>query len=159
MTEVFEGDQESNALRVYEVGYLLLPSVPEEHIPESVLRVKDAITKGNGAILSEEAPLMRPLAYEMVKSVGTKNERFDTAYFGWVKFETTPSGAVEVKKVLDSMETVLRFILIKTTRETPVVVRPALDGEEGEQAPEAPPLSPKVAEVSIDKSIDELVIE
>lgn len=157
MTDTFEGKEES-ALRVYEVGYLVLPSVPEEHIPEIVDRAKSFIAKGNGAIISDENPKLRPLAYEMVKHVGTRNEHFKTAYFGWIKFETTPEGVLEVKKAFDAMGEILRFILIKTTREIPVLPQEILEEAEAlESIDEAvPTLSPQA---EIDKSIDELVIE
>lgn len=157
MTDTFEGKEES-ALRVYEVGYLVLPSVPEEHIPEIVDRAKSVITSGNGSIISDENPKLRPLAYEMVKHVGTRNERFKTAYFGWIKFEITPEGVLEAKKAFDAMGEILRFILIKTTRETPVLPQEILDEAEALEAVDE--VIPSIApQAEIDKSIDELVIE
>jgi len=159
MTDEIEGKEESSALRVYEVGYLLLPSVPEEHIPEFVLSLRNVITKGNGGVLSEEEALMRPLAYEMIKTVAARNERFKTAYFGWIKFETTPKEALEVKKALDMMETVLRFILIKTVRETPAISRSISEEESAISPAQTTVSSKKASDALIDKTIDELVVE
>ncbi len=148
MTDEHQSEQES-ALRVYEVGYLVLPSVPEEHIPEFTNNLKGVILREGGAVISEGEPLIRPLAYEMVKPLGTRNERYKSAYFGWVKFEVSPQGALEIKKSLDAMESLLRFILVKTVREAPQVEK-TLEGEEDQSLKDEP---------SLDKSIEELVIE
>lgn len=162
MTDIFEVESGSDNLRVYEVGYLLLPSIPEEKVPDEVSIIKEHIARLGGVILSQEEPRMRTLAYEMVKPVGTRNERFKSAYFGWVKFESMPDGAVELKKVFDLSPSVLRFILIKTVREDTVSYAKR---EEEAQAQEAERLaaveSAGVASSGeeLDKSIDELVAE
>ena len=148
MTDEHQSEQES-ALRVYEVGYIELPSVPEEHIHEFTNNLKGVILREGGAVISEGEPLIRPLAYEMVKPLGNRNERYKSAYFGWVKFEVSPQGALEIKKSLDAMESLLRFILVKTVREAPQVEK-TLEVEEDQSLKDEP---------SLDKSIEELVIE
>src|SRR3989344_390985 len=157
MTDTSE-ERDAQITRMYEVGYLILPSVPEENIPEKVSNIKNLVTKDGGKILSEGYPEMRELAYEMTKNVNAKNEHFESAYFGWMKFECTPSVFLEMKKSLDLMVDVLRYILIKAGKEVPVVVKSALrEGGEKAEAHKGEDATTTTAE--IDKSIDELVAE
>ena len=120
---------------VYEVGYHIVPAVSPENLPKEVDAIK-AILGANGAtIISEEAPAMRSLAYTMVKAVGQARHKYDTAYFGWIKFESDADAAVEIKRALDGLEKILRFILIKTVRENTIYgpkVLPKNDEEETE---------------------------
>ncbi len=153
MTDSNEVMPQEKSLRVYEVGYLLLPSIPEEKLPEETTRLKSLIAQLGGEVISEEDPQARPLSYEMVKQVGTKNERFTNAYFGWVKFESMPEVAVELKKKLDLDQSFLRFLIVKTVRENVLAAakkerEDALRAEEGD-----------AEEGNIDQKIDELVSE
>lgn len=130
-----------DGLRIYEVGYLLLPSIPEEKVPEHVTAIKGVITQAGGTFISEEDPTSRRLAYEMVKRIGTKNERFRSAYFGWVKFEVNGEELPAVKEKLDSMESILRSLIVKTVREDTYVPRAREIVEESE--PEADASAPE----------------
>ena len=142
-----------NEEKVYEVGYLLLPSIPEESISTEVSRLKETISKSGGNVKTEGTPEKRALAYEMTKNIAGKNEKFSSAYFGWIKFTAEPSGAVMIKKELDSLDTILRFILIKSEKEV-------TQTKKERRAPEARVTETrKLSEAEIDKSIDELIVE
>lgn len=117
MTDSNKVESGSDTLRVYEVGYLLLSSIPEEKVPDEVSRIKASIESKGGTIISGENPELRTLAYTMEKHIGTRNERFNSAYFCFVTFEVTPEAALLIKAELDAMESVLRFLMIKTTKE------------------------------------------
>ncbi len=56
----------------------------------------------------------------MLKVVGPKRDYYDTAYFGWIKYEAEPKAAAEIKKALDLSEKVLRYIIVKTIRENTI---------------------------------------
>lgn len=158
--EVIREDDASQ--RVYEVGYLLLPSIPEEKISEEVSLIETAMKKHAGALIAQGEPTLQPLAYQMMKEVGTRNERFDTAYFGWVKFEMEPEGVLAFKGDLDGNSSVLRFILIKTSRDAhlPRVIEEKEEGVVEKKASDAlPKTTPSISEAEIDKSIEELVLE
>ncbi len=155
--------EENASPRVYEVGYLLLPSIPEEHIPENVSRLEALVAKHGGSKIADGKPELRTLAYEMEKAVGTRNEHFTSAYFGWMKFEVDPEGVLALKSELDKDVYILRFILIKTARDAHIPPKPReMKSEIAAEAPDAPVVAATPAVFSqeeIDKSIEELVVE
>lgn len=159
-------------LRVYEISYLLLPLITEEDIPKEAGRVKELISLSGGVIFSEEEPKLIPLAYEMSKVISNKNTKFNNAYFGWVKFEGEAAQISTVKKALENNENILRFLILKTTKEVAVVRKPfSFNAKPIKSAPVAPKVAAKdevkpgteapqeIDEVELDKTIDDLVIE
>jgi hypothetical protein len=52
-----------------------------------------------------------------VKTVSGSYEKYDKAYFGWVKFEVSSSIVEAVKKSVELIPTILRMILLSTTKE------------------------------------------
>ncbi|MFM7088593.1 MAG: 30S ribosomal protein S6 [Candidatus Paceibacterota bacterium] len=113
--EKFEGE-----LRVYELGYLLIPTLGEEDAPAVYGNIKETISKLGGEFIMDEMPKMIPLAYTMDKVIQNIRHKFDSAYFGWVKFDMSPEGAAELKKKLDLDTNVLRFLITKTVRENTI---------------------------------------
>lgn len=150
---------------VYEVGYHIVPTVSPEHLAREVDAIKGILGKVGATIIGEESPRMRTLAYPMLKVVGPKRDYFETAYFGWIKFEAAPAAAVELKSALDVSEKVLRFIIVKTVRENTMHGHKFVkDAKEGmRRAPstdkKADAGEVKVSAEELDKSIDKLVIE
>ncbi len=142
-------------LVVYEVGYLLLSTMPEERLAEVVGTIHSAITAQGGVVIAEELPKMRALAYEMPKMIKTKRHMFDHAYFGWVKFEAESAHLASIKKSVEALDEMLRALFIKTVRESTLIgnklVARDAKKDEGETA--------KVPgqEEEIDKSIEALV--
>lgn len=160
MTDSIELESGSDTLRVYEVGYLLLSSIPEEKVPDEVSRIKSFIESQGGKMISGENPELRPLAYRMEKHIATRNERFDSAYFGWMTFEVAPAGAVALKTELDGMESVLRFLIMKTVREVAVAPKKApKEVVEGADSAEIVDEAVTASEEEIDKEIEGLVLE
>lgn len=143
---------------VYEVGFHIVPAVSPENLPKEVDAIK-AVLGGVGAtVISEEFPKLRNLAYTMVKAIGPARHKYDTAYFGWVKYEAAPESMAEVKKSLDANEKILRYIIIKTVREN-TIYGPKVLGEEKkvkEEAKDGSVAAPAGSE-DLDKSIDKLV--
>lgn len=153
---------------VYEVGYLLIPTVAEDKVLGEVSKIKDFIDKNKGAVISEGNPEMRNLAYPMVKKIATKNQKFNNAYFGWIKFETESDKINEIKAEVEKLENILRFLVIKTIRENTMISVPkagkfSFDKEDGEVAEENNTEDTKedseADEKELDETIDELVIE
>ncbi len=102
---------------VYEVGFHLVSSIPEEQVGKEVEAIKAVITDAGGTIVSEEAPRLIDLAYEMVKVTEATRRRYTTAYFGWVKFDVDADKVAAINKGIEVLPSMLRFILIKTTRD------------------------------------------
>lgn len=150
--------------RVYEVGYLLLPYVTEDNLARETDKIKEAITLAGGAVFSEENPHMLSLAYPMYKVVSNKKTKFESAYFGWVKFDGDPKGVAKIKKAMEAEENVLRFIIIKTVRENTLARKPAAFTSKPikpavKEEPKTEEAPQEINEVELDKTIEDLVIE
>ncbi len=150
---------------VYEVSYLLLPSLAMEQVPAKATGLKDMLSSLAGVIISDENPVLIDLAYPMTKVIGTDRHKATSGYFGWVKFEIGREGIALVKKNLDSNNDVLRYLIIKTVRENTLLngkmklqkeERVKRDEEDLESVPEEP-IKETITE-DLDKSIDELVV-
>lgn len=152
--------------RTYEVGYLLVPTLTEEQVPEKVNSLKDTVEKAGGALLSGEEPKLIELAYDMThETVGSDRKRsiFSKAYFGFIKFEAMGDVAVLIKQELDKEVELLRFMIIKAPKETvfasakaaqlAIAKKRETSVKKEEKREEAEPIS----EVELDKAIDELV--
>lgn len=156
-------NEKEDMLTVYEVSYLLLPSLAEEQVPAKMASIRDAVEKVGGEVISFENPILIDLAYPMTKVVLTVRTKCQKAYFGWMKFEMSKEGIEAVKKALDANDDVLRYLIIKTVRENTLVSgKMMLKKEEqvkklDETADEIPPEELSTPE-EIDKSIDDLVI-
>jgi ribosomal protein S6 len=145
--------------RIYELGYLLIGTMPEENVAAKVGAIKDLL-EGKGAIsISEEFPRLITLGYEMSRPIGNKKSWFNEGYFGWMKFEMDPSATEEIGAILKRDEDVLRYLLIKTVRENTIVgkramgtgmKRPARKIENAEETP--------IDEAEIEKKLEELAV-
>lgn len=117
--------------RVYEVGVHFVTSINEDGAQAEFAAIREKITKAGGSLISEEAPVLFNLAYPMQRDIDRKRYTYETSYFGWIKFETTPAIAHDLKAFVANKPTVLRSLLIKTTRESYIrEIPPVL--EEGE---------------------------
>lgn len=144
-------EDRAEELTVYEIGYLILPSIPEDSLPSTVAKINESIEKAGGKRLEGEDPFLHPLAYQMKKSIGARKYVVDEAYLGWVKFEAEPSSVEAIKSDLEKTEEILRFLLVKTPRETQFTFAKAqeekarADKEREEKAAEAA-VAPDVVE-------------
>lgn len=153
---------------VYELGFHFVPTLGPDDLALRVEEIKKSIASLGGSVLAEGAPEHIALAYTMRKQVRGKWERFDDSYFGWVKFEISPEGAVTIKEQVQHNEQILRFLLIATVREetfvpyslrkeelfAPADVEPGvIEKPKGEEEKKGE----KPDEVELDKHIDELI--
>lgn len=148
--------------RIYEVGYLLIPTISTEEVPAVYGNLKELVSSLKGEVIADEMPKMIPLAYTMDKVISNVRNKFSNAYFGWVKFAMDPENVAGLKKKLDLDTNFLRFMIIKTVRENTMAGRRFVNkdrirtktpktGGEGE-APAAP-----INKEEIDKEIDAMV--
>lgn len=100
--------------RLYEFGFILVPTIPESEVPQKVEALKALFTSAGGTISSEGTPEFIDLAYSMEKTVGSKKSIYSQGYFGFIKFETTPDTLEVIKKALDAEAELVRYLLIKT---------------------------------------------
>jgi ribosomal protein S6 len=146
---------------IYEVGYLLVSTIPEEGVGEEVTKLKDTLSENGASFISEEFPKLIDLAYEMTRSIENKKQKFNNGYFGWIKFETSSSQAKTIKEILDKDERLIRFILIKTVRENTMSIKRSYGKQDGSKRKIATKVtkeeSVSIDEETIDKEIDALV--
>jgi len=151
----------TDSSKIYELGYILVSSLPDEKIADEVSSLKDFLATNGAEVVSSEDPILIDLAYSMTKVVSTQRQKYSRGYFGWVKFEGEPDALTAIKKVLDLSTTILRYIIIKTVRENTLLNgKMILRQEEREEvmaeeviAHEALSEAPEV-----DKVIDELAV-
>lgn len=119
--ELITGDatdtQDVAAARVYEVGYHVIPTVPEENIEKIVGDIRSAIEQAGGAFIAEGAPVLMKLSYPMISREGDKNVEHDRGYFGWIKFESSVVAAQALEESLKTNTSILRHIVFRTVRE------------------------------------------
>lgn len=168
-----ENNEKAPKTDIYEVGYLIVPTVSEEKVGAEVDVIKEAFNKAGGTLVSEGNPAYINLSYPM-RSEGEKGGKmFDTAHFGWVKFEVSPDAIGRLDKALKDNQKILRFVLVKTVREDtfiPMAERvdtSAYASEDGEDAEGGEKKSvikveekrdlTKSEEKELDEAIEELV--
>ena len=145
---------------IYEVGYIMVPSIPEENLGGEVTVFKDSLTEMGATFISDEYPKMLELAYEMSRSIANKKQKFSYGYFGWVKFECSTTSAKVIKDMLDKNEKLVRYLMIKTVRESTMSSKRPYSNKDGfkrRSAPKAEESLP-INEETIDKEIEALVV-
>jgi ribosomal protein S6 len=139
-------------LTVYEIGYLLLPSIAEEGLSAVVDKIKAVIAKEGGKEIASEDPFKQDLAYTMTKTVGASRYVVNDAYIGWIKFEMEPASVLRVKAEVENLVEILRCLLIKAPRETGFTfleARKALEAEAREEVGEGSSEEPSPAEETV----------
>lgn len=155
-------ESNENDRLVYEVGYHILPTIEESAVPEEADKIKSAIAEKGGSIISEETPKIMNLAYDISKSVNAKKQSYSKAYFGWTKFEVEPEAIADIKSKIDTMGSILRFLIIKTVKADTMRSQrvPSFKKENNkDKNEEEKGEAQEISEEEIDKSIDELLVE
>ncbi len=152
---------EDAVLRVYEVGYHMLPTLSVEDVPREVTVLKDLLEKEGAVVLAEEFPKLRPLTYEISRLSAGAYQKYTSAYFGWIKLEATPEAAKKIEVGLKTMGNILRFLFIKTIREHTLAPRmPRVDArKERKEIPKEVAPSAPVSETELDQSLQKIIAE
>jgi len=150
--------QDTEKKQIYELGFLLLPTITEENLSISYGNLKELVTSLGGNIISSDNPRIINLAYEMTKTIENKKQRFSSAHFSWIKFEMETFKVEDLKKKLDLYPDMIRFLIIKTIRENTIAPRKYSGAkyrsstEKKESNEESLPMDKEV----VDKEIDAL---
>jgi ribosomal protein S6 len=162
-----EGSDES---RVYEAAFHVISSVDEAQAAAVAGEIRSLIEAKGGKVIGGEAPLLMPLAYPMQKDIDRKRHTFTSAYFGWIFFEANGDIAHEVKKAIETNISILRSLVVKTTKAAALEPhkhpahlapqeRPSVSFQEAPVAPiEEKPAEPMTVE-AMDAEIAKLVVE
>lgn len=140
---IVEGGNEN---RVYEISYILVPTITEDAAAEKINSLKQSIASQGASFISEEAPYMRDLAYEMLRVIKNVNNRFDTGFFGWIKFELDPANLIKIEKMFKLDEDVIRYIAVKADRDINIYTKKIVERSVAE-------------EVNIDTTKEEVKVE
>jgi len=152
--QVEEGKEKTT---VYELGFLIIPAVPEGKVSEIVASLKGVVEGNGGSLIGEGQPVLKPINYEMFKMVDNKKQKYSQAHFGWIKFELDSSKIAQIKTQTEKIPEILRFLLIKTVKENTLYSGKVLAKKE-KPTKKAGPLAEKSSNEEIDKSIEKLVI-
>lgn len=167
MSQTVEVSSQANMSQsqpVYEVGFHIVPTVGDEGVAGVVDQIRSAL--GTAEIISDSFPQKMRFAYTIERSTAGKREKYDDAYFGFIKFATDREAIPAFEQALRANRNVLRSLLIETVREE-IAIAPrravfASDRLEGETIQKPVAVEEKAVEVSqeeLDKSIDALVSE
>lgn len=147
--------------QVYELGYLLVPTISDEGVGGAYTAIKDLVASFGGEFISDEMPHLITLAYPMLHVVANVRNKFDSAYFGWIKFEMETSKVLELKNKLDFEPNTIRFMIIKTVRENTIATKKftykdmsksrTVKKEAGDEAPA------EINKEELDKEIDAMI--
>jgi len=157
-----ENEENEARIGVYEVGYIMVPTIAEENLGAEVTEFKDSLTEQGVDFISDEYPKMTELAYEMARAIENKKQKFSYGYFGWVKFECSTIQSKAIKEILDKNEKLVRYLLIKTVRESTMSPKRPYSRQDGlkrKTTPRVKEVAEKIDEEVIDKEIEALVVE
>lgn len=149
--------------QLYEVGYLLVPSIVEEALGEEANAVRLAIEAAGGSVVGDGFPALRALAYPIRKGNREGGTTYNNAYFGFIRFEMLPQMALTLKLALEKNASLVRFLIMKTVKEMPTPVRTHEPRREAARPVEIAPVEHKELtasdEAQIEKGIEELLTE
>ena len=159
-----QANHQQDSRPVYEVGFHVVPEVLEANVAEVVEKIRAEIQKGGAEIISESFPHKMALAYTVERATTGKREKYNDAYFGFIKFATDRETISSLETLLRSMKEILRYLLTETKREEmiaaprrAVFTSDRLEGETLKKPTSAPETKADVSEEELNKSIEALV--
>lgn len=141
--------------RRYELGYLLLPTITEQAIPEILEKIKGSIVRVGGVVSLANPPVSISLAYPMYRNEGGKNTEYTRAYFGFMHFGLESGSLPALKKEIEAETAILRCLFTKDPHEvirTPEALVGVIDGGESPEEPKA------LDDVALDKEIADMLV-
>lgn len=129
LSDLVAADADSSEPQVYELGYHIVPTVPDNELEQEVNAITETLKSVQADFVGERFPAQVHLAYPIDTQTEGKREAFTTAYFGWIAFEINAADVSTVHDALAARERVLRFIIAKTSRDqvAAVMADPGLD--------------------------------
>ena len=148
--------------KVYELSFIFVPILAEEAVPSKFSEIKSLIEDLGGQFISEESPKLITLAYTMDTVIANKKNKFNTGYFGWIKFEVEESSVEKLAVKIKLNEDIFRNLLIRTVRENTLAPKKNMVKERGSRKStdrtvskeESAPMDTE----KVDQKIDELIV-
>jgi ribosomal protein S6 len=151
---------------VYETSFLFLPNLASDELAAQVGKLKEVITSNGGEVVAEEYPQMISLSYPIRHRMDNKYTDYATAYFGWVKYEIEADKAEEIKKAIDAIKSMLRYLTTKTVKENTIVSKDVFGILQGKEPMQAKPKEVKrvkpqeegeMNEEEVDEELDKML--
>lgn len=101
----------------YECAFHLLPTVADGEVSRVVDGLKGLVTAHGGEVFDEEMPQRFTLAYEIRRVSEGRSQRYTNSWLGWMRFTLAGSEVARFEEELKHEGQVLRYLLIKLTRE------------------------------------------
>jgi ribosomal protein S6 len=165
-------DTKEDRQSIYEIGYQVVASIPEEKVGEEADKIRKIVTDSGASIIAEEALHKIRLAYTVrKKTISGSYNKYDEAYFGWVKFEVGSSKIEAIGKAIENLPSVLRSLVVTTVKENTYLgkrasaIAASLSGKpepaeiKVETRMEDKKKTVPMSVEEVDKSIDEMVKE
>ncbi len=112
-------------MKIYEIGYLLVPYLPAEEVAKSVGKsIKSKILASGGEVTSEMAPVMTRLAYVITMVINNKHTKFSDGYFGALRFKALPAFIATFEAELAKDDVVIRSLTISLPNGSESIVPP-----------------------------------
>lgn len=108
---------------IYEISFIFNPNLQEELANQKLEVLKNDIASLKGSFISEEAPYIRDLSYEMTRVINNVNTRFKQGYFGWVKFYLQKDKIENINKKLKLDEEIIRFLIVKADKDNDIFTK------------------------------------
>lgn len=109
--------------KIYEISFIFDNRLDEDKAKNKLETLKKDIASLKGSFISEETPYMRELSYEMIRVVNNVNLKFNSGYFGWVKFTLDPKEIEAINKKLKLDEEVIRFLIVKADKGNDILTK------------------------------------
>lgn len=165
---------------LYELAFNIIPTVGDDDVKKIFKKVTEFIEKIKIENIIMGEPALVSLKYNMTKTIDSKKNKYDKAYFAWVKFDADPVNIEPLKEKLDHVSEILRYVIFKSDKESnisPREVAEMISGKKDDSKAETEPkeeIREEKADVEIvepdlnvetssddevDKAIDDLVVD
>lgn len=104
---------ETKETQVYEVAFHIDPNLSETEVKATYEKVKKLV----GGVIAEGSPKKTDLAYTISRREEDGRNDFDSAFFAWVAYEGSPEGQEAIDETLRATKEIVRYLVVKTTRE------------------------------------------
>lgn len=150
--------EDRGEVQAYELAYHLVPSLSEDDLALRVTALQKAVEAAGGVPLAESYPQALTLAYRMKRLRGGRWDKYDTSFFGWMRFEAPASGIAGLETALREDDTLIRHLLFKLDKAA-LAPAPAPRELSGKKLEKRTVVEEKgeVSEVELDKQLEELI--
>ena len=156
-------EEKGAEMNIYEVSFNISPFLSEEVLSQEYSKIKENLSKSGAVLISDQYPKLIELAYTMERVITNKKNKFNQAFFGWVKFEMGPNGLASFEETLKADESMIRYLIIQTVRENTMAPKKTFSrsGEKSTRPADAVKPEEEAGEMdkeAVDKKIEELTV-